>query len=241
MRGIIYEGPSLIDGSPIVVIVTSDSKNSKTGDMMQSWVLRADIDPLQANRTGADYSICGQCIHRGMPTDRDNGQAKDRSCYVALHHAPLSVFKAYKRGSYSHIDPVDAGSGQYVRLGSYGDPAAVPTHIWQALTSRARGRTGYTHRWFETYDAPTDLCMASADSIHEARRAWSEGLRTFRVVRSVDDIDRDNEVLCPASEEAGKKVTCEDCRLCTGQRGNVKSVAIPAHGAGRRNSLNILQ
>ena len=83
--------------------------------------------------------------------------------------------------------------------------------------------------------------MASADSIDEARRAWSEGLRTFRVVRSVDDIDRDNEVLCPASEEAGKRVTCEDCRLCTGQRGSVKSVAIPAHGAGRRNSLNILQ
>ena len=54
---IIYNGPSAIDGAPIVCVVTRDTKNRKTGDMWQAWVLRADMDPLTAIRTGADASI----------------------------------------------------------------------------------------------------------------------------------------------------------------------------------------
>ena len=38
---ILYEGQSMIDGQDIVVIATGfdkDSKNSKTGDMIQTWI-----------------------------------------------------------------------------------------------------------------------------------------------------------------------------------------------------------
>ena len=64
---VIYHGPSAIDGGPIVVIATGltvGSANSKTGAMIQTHIMRADVDPLTALRTGADVSVCGGCMHR---------------------------------------------------------------------------------------------------------------------------------------------------------------------------------
>ena len=63
---IVYEGKSEIDGAPIVVILTAinGSMNPKTGHMVQSFILRADIDPITAAKAGHDVSICGQCEHR---------------------------------------------------------------------------------------------------------------------------------------------------------------------------------
>jgi hypothetical protein len=66
---IIYEGPSVIDGAPIVAIATgfkSPSSNDKTGTMIQVWILRADIAPHEAQKTGADESICGDCPMRPL-------------------------------------------------------------------------------------------------------------------------------------------------------------------------------
>jgi len=56
---IVYQGPSMIDGAPIVAIVTGltrKSKNEKTGNMAQVFILRADMSPLQAIASGADGS-----------------------------------------------------------------------------------------------------------------------------------------------------------------------------------------
>ena len=64
---ILYEGPSVIDGGPIVVIanrIAHASGNEKTGAMVQTFIIRRDMRPLQALATGADQSICGTCIHR---------------------------------------------------------------------------------------------------------------------------------------------------------------------------------
>ena len=60
---VIYKGASLIDGKPIVVIANISSVNAKTGNAIQTTILRDDIDPLLANKTGEDYSICGTCPH----------------------------------------------------------------------------------------------------------------------------------------------------------------------------------
>ena len=43
---IIYQGPSLLDGKPIVAIATTASRNVKTGSMVSIWILRQDIDPV---------------------------------------------------------------------------------------------------------------------------------------------------------------------------------------------------
>ena len=47
---IIYEGPSLIDGGPIVVVAIVSKRNRKTGDMLQTYIQRADVPPVEAAR-----------------------------------------------------------------------------------------------------------------------------------------------------------------------------------------------
>jgi len=67
-NGVIYRGPSLIDGAPIVVVALWSKANRKTGGMLQTYVIRDDMDPLKASKTGADRAICGDCPHRGNAT-----------------------------------------------------------------------------------------------------------------------------------------------------------------------------
>ena len=233
---VIYEGPSLIDGAPIVAIAQVKSGNRKTGDMVQTWILRSDIDPITASRTGQDSSICGDCPHKGKPSNKATGQAIDRTCYVNLLFAPNGVYKAYKRGIYSTMQGHDniraIGLLRGVRLGSYGDPMAVPQYIWESLCSGAEYVTAYTHQ----QNTMPHLVMTSADSLAQAESAWSNGQRTFRVIASMDSIDKANEVLCPASEEAGARVQCAQCKLCGGNSKKAKSVAIVAHGTSKRKA-----
>jgi len=232
---IVYEGPSLYDGSPIVVLVQSGSNNRKTGDMVQTFILDATVDPLEASRTGRDKSVCGDCPHMGKPNDNNKGGATGRSCYVTLAHAPLGKFKAYKRGVYTKVEGhkaiADLGFGRMIRLGTFGDPAAVPQYIWDSLISRAEGHTAYTHG---AVNPSPKTIMTSADNESQAIQAWGRSERTFRVIASVDKIIKGKEVLCPASEEAGRKSTCEACKLCSGAGIKAKSIAIVAHGTSKR-------
>lgn len=228
---IIYRGPSMLDGAPIVVIALSGSTNRKTGDVVQTYILRADMAPMAALRTGADSTICGQCPHR---------PALAGSCYVNVGQGPTSVWGKFARGGYPVATLAQArriGSGRMVRLGTYGDPMAVPANVWQALTRDARARVGYTHQWLNA-DVPeaqraavSAMTMASADTPSEAEMARSIGLRTFRV-RLPDEPLQAGEFACPASEEAGKRKTCNDCGACNGSReGETRaSPAIVAHG-----------
>ena len=231
---IIYQGKSLIDGAPIVVVALAKSTNKKTGNMVQTYIIRSDMDPLAASKSGADYSICGNCKHRGISNnDPNKKQAVKRSCYVTLFHGPLQVYKSFKKGNYKHSKNITAlGAGRMVRLGTYGDPAAVPSHIWNQLLKDAKGRTGYTHQSnIKGADVRPDLTMISADNIKDARIAWQNKRRTFRIITAVSE-KKDNEIICPASEEAGKKTTCERCKLCSGSDIKAPSIAIVAHGSG---------
>ena len=243
---VIYDGPSLIDGSPIVAIAQVKSGNRKTGDMVQTWILRSDIDPITASRTGADSSICGDCPHKGKPSNKATGWATGRTCYVNLLFAPNGVYKAYKRGAYPIAQGHDAiraiGLLRGVRLGSYGDPYAVPNFVWESLTSGAEYVTAYTHG---KVNPMPDLIMTSADNATQAKDAWAKGERTFRVISALDQVIKGKEILCPASEEAkaasGKAVTCAMCKLCGGNSVKAKSVAIVAHGASKRKAKELVQ
>jgi len=242
---VIYDGPSLIDGKPIVAIAQVKSGNRKTGNMVQTWILRSDMDPITASRTGEDSSICGDCPHKGMPSDKATGWAIGRSCYVNLLFAPNGVYKAYKRGSYPIAKGHNAiraiGLGMGVRLGSYGDPMAVPEYVWRSLTSAAEYVTAYTHG----ANTMPDMVMTSADNATQAHEAWGKGERTFRVISALDKIIKGKEILCPASEEAkeisGKTVTCAACKLCGGNSVKAKSVAIVAHGASKRTTKGLVE
>lgn len=238
---IIYSGPSLIDGAPIVCVAIVTSGNSKTGNMIQTHILRADVSPLEASKTGQDFSICGNCKHRGTPTtDSTRKQAQGRTCYVNLGQGPTQVFKAYSAGKYSTATPEQVqaiGAGRMVRLGTYGDPAAVPATIWDQLLKQAAGHTGYTHQ----HDKAPDYSrmMHSADTKAEALQAHRAGRRTFRVIPVQEYTAQGNaallktEIMCPASKEAGQRVTCDQCKLCSGSAINAKSIAIVAHGTNK--------
>lgn len=227
---VLYEGPSELDGRPIVAVLTLRSKNEKTGPMAQLWILCADVAPLDALRSGADSAICGDCPLRG-----DHGHG--RSCYVQVARAPAAVWQAWRRGIYPvHLHPARAGAGRRIRLGAYGDPAAVPAHILRALVSRADTHTGYTHMWDRADIA--DFVMASVHSAQGAATARARGYRVFWSGPE-DGSPPAGERLqwCPATPERGYRLTCATCRACEGSAPwsrRTADVFIRAHGAGKK-------
>lgn len=248
---VIYRGPSAITGDPIVVIAIMESRNSKTGDMVQTYILRSDMDPREANRTGADVAICGQCPLKGdgFP-DNPNKLAQHRECYVNIAQGVLIVWKNFLAGKYpdltSSADITQVCSSRAVRIGTYGDGAAAPSWVWSAALTKAAGHTAYTHQWHR--DAQHDntyvgnggwgpypwVYMASVETLDEARAAWARGYRTFRVVNSPDELDPANEIVCP-NETRG--VQCIECGLCRGKKyghDTAKSIVITVHGPGKK-------
>jgi hypothetical protein len=226
---VVYEGPSSIDGAPIAVICTLDSANDKTGNMVQTWILRTDVNPVEALQTGADASICGECPHRPILA-RATG---DAPCYVQVAKAPLGIWHAYHRGRYDRVSPRAAArllSGRTIRIGSYGDPFAAPYSVWWEVTRFAAGWTGYTHQWRVAPVEWAYLVMASVDSTGERDIAHAMGWRTFRVSVGVDV--RPGEISCPASDEGGNRVQCIDCKLCAGQQKRAKDIVIADHATG---------
>lgn len=224
---ILYEGPSRLDGAPIVVIATgfkSKTTNIKTGDMIQTWILRQDVKPTIAVKTGQDYSICGDCRHRGT------------SCYVTVFQAPTNIWKAYVAGKYTHANTSDYQeifTGRKVRFGAYGDPAAAPLQLWKYIARYAAGHTGYTHQWKDRRNRGyAAFLMASVDAVSEKSDATLRGFRTFRVRTANDDAITEREVVCPASDEAGHLIQCESCMACDGTNSNRRgSIAIIVHGS----------
>ena len=93
---ILYQGPSLLDSKQIVVIANTlnKSENEKTGNMIQCWILRADIPPILAQKLGMDFSICGDCKLKHF-----------NSCYVNLAHGPEQIYDAFHRRRYVYYEP----------------------------------------------------------------------------------------------------------------------------------------
>lgn len=247
MRGIIvYEGPSEIDGTPVVAIITGlrPSTNTGTGQMSQLWILLQDQHPHEAVSSGADRAICGDCAFR----KGEDG----RGCYVTLM-APGSIWTSYKSGLYTTLSE-DATRkmllgipwARRLRVGAYGDPAAIPVRVLENLLGSGLDWTGYTSSW-QTRPDLAKWCMASVRSPAEHAEAVAMGFRTFRVRTSEQEV-LNGEIICPKTPEGGQKVQCTDCMLCNGQGGGGKNIVAVVHGgtgtlsAGKRvlNRLAVL-
>lgn len=244
---VVYEGPSEIDGKPIVVIVNrlnGDSENDKTGGLVQTYIIRSDMAPYDALKSGHDVSVCGHCQHRPKLA-KETGAPP---CYVNVLWSVRAVYDAYKRERYLRLIPARAGrllKGKRIRLGTYGDPCAAPLRVWQGLLAHADGHTGYSHLWHHlnyvppmTRKAWQRLVMASVDSLVEYEYASALGWRTFRV--ATDFLISGNEIRCPASAEAGKRTTCEQCMLCGGNTTKTdKNIVIIDHAKGYKKWIEI--
>ena len=233
---ILWQGISPIDGSPIVCILTGITKtsgNTKTGGMLQTWILRTDVRPDHAYQTGADYAVCGNCPHRKFNNLPDRTlQPAQGSCYVRKYQAPLAVWQCFQRGGYAPATSYEFAAGRAIRFGSYGDPAMVPAEVWQGLAAAADSHTGYTHQWRQPWAQPLKgLVQASCDGMADYIEATAHGWKTF-LVKAAGSPDPANMAHCAASAERGAKTDCATCRLCDGATANV---VIDAHGsmAGR--------
>jgi len=227
---VIDRGFSPIDGKPYVAIATVNCSNRKTGNMVQVWIMREDLNPVEAIATGDDVSICGTCPHR-KKLQPDGSHV--RSCYVNVGQAPNSVWKSYKRGIYStdHTEDDLAAilKGRKIRWGAYGDPAIINPKVVRTLNSYAKGHTGYTHMWSLDYAQEfKGLYQASCDSLADYIKASSMGWRTFQVTSRNTKLQ--NAIQCPATRE-NSKTQCITCTLCDG---NTKDIYVEAHGSGAK-------
>jgi hypothetical protein len=214
---VIWRGPSRFTGSPMVVIAVRKSSNSKTGNIVQVVYIRSDIDPVDALRSGRDAAACGGCPLRGLKLWRRYKRRRQRGpqgrwvvvrprrCYVNVGIFVRSIYRAFKRGSYPLASPADARqlvAGRVVRLGAYGDAAAVPTSVTDRLKAGAAGWTSYTHSWRRRPSLRT-TAMASVESDADARAAWAAGWRTFRVKEPGSPV-LPGELYCPATFAGGR-------------------------------------
>lgn len=249
----VYTGPSMIDGRPIVVLATLGSTNVKTGPMVQTFILRSDMTPVEAYKVSADESICGDCPRR---------HSLGGDCYVLVHNAPQSAWRAWERAGKPDGDVQDAARriakdahAHGIRFGAYGDPAAVPWQVWQSLldgVARLSGRTpshtGYTHQWGRAWRLGSgmdphaaqlhrawcrDNLMASVDSPAEAVRARSLGWRYFLAVQESARSKIPSATIECLSVRENSVETCRTCGICDGaSRGSSKaSVYLIEHGA----------
>lgn len=238
--------------------------------MLYTWIMDAKIPPEIAAFNGVDESICGGCKFRAQPKldAGDIRPASTRMCYVRLSAlsdefgtpmadesmGPAEVWQAWKNGEFGVYNTLPSWEEderrlswhQYcgplsVRIGSYGDPGAVPTAVWADLVRYAKNFTGYTHLWQTCDPNLKKYCMASVDTFEELIEADSEGWRCFIVVPA-DRVewmnayakDSGDAVLCPMT--AGKPVTCNTCHMCQGISTKVKPhIWEKAHGVNLAN------
>jgi hypothetical protein len=241
---ILYRGPSMLDGAPVVVIanrITESSNNAKTGAMIQTFIIRADVNPITALKDGRDESICGDCPQRPFRARNYIGPESERpsgKCYVDVAKSVLSVFGAYGRGRYavpgvdycpSIIPELFADSA--FRCGTYGDPTAAPFQIWRAATLRAKEITGYSHQWRRPdFQAFASICMASCESESDQLLASACGWRTFRA-KQPEHPKAKSEIGCPAAKENGARTNCASCGLCAGNSSkSPRDIVINLHG-----------
>jgi hypothetical protein len=126
-------------------------------------------------------------------------------------------------------------AGLHVRIGAYGDPAAVPLSVWDTILKHCKS-TGYTHQWRTCDPGYAQYCMASCDTPLDVLLSTAKGYRTFYVqnISTFDQAEHNIDGIklahCPASKEKGKSTTCSKCMACNGTRfGQKSNITIMIH------------
>jgi len=208
-------------GESVRVSYTFKSTNTKTGDVIQQWITPKKWEGDKSKKVDVYKS---QAVCNGCPLLK--------SCYVKKGMAGMGLRSTSK--STNHMqgcekDNLEKFKGKFIRFGAFGEPVLAGNDAIKSIASVVDNWTGYTHQWRDLkYHWANRYLMASVE--HEKRKAEANaiGYRTFRVGKSLDEILPD-EVLCPASKEAGKKLTCAECKLCNGNQNEAPNVFIVKH------------
>lgn len=223
---LLHEG--VINQLPFVAIATLKTSNRKTGNMVQIWFLLRDINPVQAVKNCIDsFTVCSGCPF-----------ASGAGCYVNVGQAPLGIWKAYKRGRYTQLEPKDYAtvfSGRKVRFGAYGNPSLLPLAMVKAIAQASAGWTGYFHDWRTNPYAKqyAAFFMASTETQDSYRLASSLGFRSFHVSPNKPE----DAIECLADSTNGR-VQCATCKLaCNG--GERRNVWIAPHGSRENKAITV--
>ena len=215
------------------------SVNKKTGNMIQIAIMPDTKKTIWDIIKGLDASSCCDCSLRPIHAKALKAKGK-KPCYVntakAINKVHTVTIGKPTDKDYTRLDKEKA-KGRAIRWGNWGEPALASKRLVERVNHGAKGHTGYTHqykkawaRWCKKFFmASIDI---APDSLKAAKNAWSKDWRTFRLIRSIEELDSKNEILCPASKEAGNKTTCANCLLCDGKSSKAderKSIAIVQH------------
>jgi hypothetical protein len=204
-----------------------DTDNTKIGNMIQIWFI-----PMEWVRQGKmldDQKVCFDCQH---------GQSKERTCYVRDGVSNLGLLSKVRKftriqdkltGYSQEIenDILTMCTNEKVRFGAYGEPILLGEDLVRKITAVSSGWTGYTHQWMRKESIwARHYFMASVEGKFMNATAKRLGFRTF----FVGETDEKDHITCPASAEAGRKVKCDKCTLCSGTEGKGKtSIKILPH------------
>lgn len=113
----------------ILTGVISPSKDTKTGDMAQLWIMVKDVNPPTAIQTGEDNVVCGDC------------PLGSKVCYVNTSRAPLKIWEAYQKGRYRTLKEITwaqiyISRSQYAL--AYGEPGGIATSYRERYSSDKR-------------------------------------------------------------------------------------------------------
>lgn len=221
-------------GQECVINVQYGSKNSKTGDGVQIFILPMSWITNGKEEMSDDTASCMDCIHSKL---------KNGSCYVRKGFAEYglkskvnSLHKQYLSGdlilrSLDELIGIEGSKlkGKFVRFGAYGEPVLLGPQVTEEISNLALNFTGYTHQWhIPQYEWSKKYFMASVESDSLMEKANSKGFRTFRVRTKLNGLHA-SEIICPASKEAGRRVTCNNCVLCKGASSKAKNIVIIKH------------
>jgi len=89
----------------VIVLATGlerPSINSKTGDMIQTYIMRADIAPDEAAKMGLDETVCGNCALRPLIV-KLYGKTGDVPCYVDKVRGPAGAWHSWNSGRVEYV------------------------------------------------------------------------------------------------------------------------------------------
>jgi hypothetical protein len=212
----------------VIVNFQFKTTNRKTGAMVQNYFIPTEwIESNEPIENLSDKAICFNCDH-----NREN----KNDCYVPKGLGLLGLIgkvKSLRRMGSEKIPYLTAEietkllkklDNKPLRFGSYGEPVLLGEDLVQKISEKVDFWTGYTHEWHKNPWAKKYF-MASVENDLIDKAAKNMGWRTFY---AGDPVASEN-VTCPASKEAGRKSTCENCRLCMGTTSKAKSVKIKIH------------
>ena len=209
------------------------STSKKLGPMAQMWVLPVETSPVDLYRAGKDVRVCGTDCPARSKASGGYGW-----CYLDMRN-PQRVWWM-DQGAYGRIDVLDrweakALHGLDLRLGAWGDPAVLPFEVVEALARSVRSWTGYTSLWRVCDDRFRRYLCASVHTPAEYETARLLGWTPFRV-RLPDEPLLPGEYECPASDQAGNRLTCATCGACNGWGGDRErlrkaSATLAVHGS----------